>query len=170
MDQQRFWSKNRKWEKAIRRPRKIELSARGIYEPVELEEDVLQTTYSLLWFSGIPVFRERERIPKVSVTCEDCGRKWMQWVGRPSEAGHPDLHGWVPFKKLPPMYRASTPNGSAVPFYIEMKRPKGGIHSEEQKQFILKALRDGVVAFFAHSWSDVRREFGNRFGITLPEG
>ncbi len=166
MYQKRFWSKSRKWEKSTRRPRKIELSERGIYEPVIREEDVLQQIYKMLWYSGIPVMRERERIPKVK--CKSCGAE--VFVGKPSDAGHSDLHGLIPAAKLPPPFRSKTPNAYAMPFFIEVKRPDGGIHSAVQQEFIVRMISYGAMAFFAHSWQDVRNEFYKRVGILLPEG
>ncbi len=128
-----------------KRPRKIEFNAaKQLYEPVELEEDVIKTIMSVLWYSGIPVFRERERIP----ACPHCGR----YVSRTaSDPGHPDLHGYIPARK--------NPSGHPLPFYIEAKRPQGGIESEIQKEFIKRAQAQGVLAFFARSLGEVREAF-----------
>ncbi len=124
MHQRRFWSKNRDWVRPRKRPRKTEFNAaKGIYEPVELEEDVVKTIITLLWYSRIPVFRERERIPY----CPHCHEK----VGRASDEGR--------------------------------------VESESQKEFVRRARRDGVLAFFAYSWSDVWWNFW-AIGIELPEG
>lgn len=148
-----MWAKRRDWTPKKRRARKVKLSERGIYEPVELEEDVVQKIIALLWYSGIPVFRERERVPN----CPSCGK----FVSKPSEAGHPDLHGWLPSRK--------NSSRTATPFYIECKRPDGGVETEVQKEFIRRARRDGVLAFFAHEWSDVWWNFWG-IGVRLPEG
>ncbi len=157
MHQRRFWTKNRDWMSKKKRPRKVEFNAaKGIYEPVELEEDILKKIVALLWYSGIPVFRERERVPN----CGRCG----QFVAAPSEAGHSDLHGYIPQRKLP-----TKGAEGCRPFFIECKRPQGGIATEVQKEFIRRARRDGVLAFFAYSWSDVWWNFW-AIGIELPEG
>lgn len=155
MWQRRFWGKRRDWTTKPRRSRRVEYNEeKKIFEPVELEEHVVKKVHDLLWYSGIPIFRERERIPK----CTRCGA----FVCAPSASGHPDLHGWIPAAKV---------SGSkyAIPFYFEAKRPGGGIQSEEQKQFIALARRDGVVAGFVDSYEKVRGLLAP-LGIKLPEG
>lgn len=154
MYQRRFWSKNRDWVRKKKRPRKVEFNAaKRIYEPVELEKDVVKTIVTMLWYCGIPVFIQPEVKPK----CQTCGA----FVAKPSDAGQPDLHGWVPTHKLP--------SGSTrpLPFYIECKRPVGGIETEVQKEFIRRACRDGVLAFFANGYGIVRQEF-EKVGVILP--
>ena len=155
MEQRRFWGKRRDWSKKKFRPRAIEFNAtKKIFEPVEREEDVVVAIISTLWYSGIPVFRERERIPK----CPKCG----QYVSRtPSDAGHPDLHGYIPATK--------TAIGQAAPFYIEVKRPSGGVETEVQKEFIRRAQGNGVLAFFARSVNEVRAQFAS-VGVELVGG
>lgn len=162
MEQGRFWPRRRP-----RRVRKIALSERGIFEPVESEENVLDAVMAYLWSCGIPVFREQERVP----TCWQCGAK----VCKKSAAGHPDLHGYVPVRalirwakddpakdlikayvKLPPV------------FYIEMKRPKGGRHRPSQEMFLLRTKDDGVLGFFAKSVAEVRAGF-QTIGVYLPD-
>jgi hypothetical protein len=153
MQQRRFWSKGRDFRKK-RRIRKTEFNEeKQLYEAVELEEDVIKKVVTLLWYSGIPVFRERERIP----VCPNC----HQFVSRiASDPGHPDLHGYVPERK--------NPTGRSLPFYIEAKRPVGGVESEIQKEFIRRARKHGVLAFFARSWEDVWWNFWG-VGIVLPD-
>lgn len=154
MYQRRFWG-NRRFRKGIkiRRPRKIELSERGIFEPVQLEEDVVQEIMHRLWYSGVPVFREKERIPR----CPHCG-KYVTSARGATERGHPDLHGYVPAHLMP--------TKQAMPFMIECKRPDGGVASIEQQAIISQAKQHGVVALFARSWSEVRCEF-ERLGVLL---
>ena len=121
--------------------------ARGIYEPVLLEEHVVTEIITRLWWNKIKVFRIRERIP---------GK------GKLSTAGIPDLIGWIPENcgKFQDGYGTVT-----VPLFVECKRP-GGVHRPAQTQFIDDAKSDGCVAFFAESWDDCVREFG-AVGITL---
>lgn len=153
--QRRFWGRRRDWTSPKKRkPRKIELSARGIYEPVELEESVLKKIHALLWYSGIPCFRARERIP----VCHACGA----FVAKPSDAGHPDLSGWIPPGKIAGRLWP-------IPYYLETKRPKGGVHRAAQVEFIKRAQRDGVIAEFVHSYEECRDIF-KALGIILPDG
>jgi hypothetical protein len=159
MDQRIFWSRRRNWQRKKVRPRKIEFNeAKQIFEPVELEEDVVKKIIALLWYSGIPVFRERERVP----SCQSCGK----FVAAPSEPGHPDLHGFIPARKI---FTSNVRSLGSVAFYIECKRPSGGISTEVQKEFVKRARRDGCLAFFATCWQDVWWNFWG-IGIELPEG
>jgi len=105
------------------------LSARGIYERSLTEEDVLIAIRQYLELNGARVFRVVERIP---------------WGRRQSEPGIPDLFCW--FKGI-----------EARVAFIEVKKP-GGKRSANQINWINQAVEDGVIAFFAESVEDVRRE------------
>lgn len=149
MFQRRFWGKRATFKL---RKRQIKLSARGVYEPVQLEEDVLQEIMQRLWYSGIPVFREKERIPR----CPHCGL-YVASAKSATDRGHPDLHGYIPARL--------SVTGVAVPFYIEVKRPQGGVRSYEQEEFIRRAQAAGVLAFFANSWAVVKEQFESRTSL-----
>lgn len=104
-----------------------------------LEEDVVEEITTRLWLEyRIKVWRIRERLPG---------------MGKMSEAGIPDLLGWL--RHFP----------KAIPLFIECKRP-GGARRIAQIQFIEEARKDGCVAFFAESWLDCVKEF-EQYGIKL---
>lgn len=165
MDQRRFWARN--FGRRPRGTKRVALSDRGIYEPVETEENVVGAVTDFLWRCGIPVFRQRERVP----TCWKCFAK----VCKESEAGHPDLHGYIPVRAA---IRWAKDEGSKewaranlkhpIPYYIEVKRPKGGRKRPAQILFAQRAVDDGVLAFFAKSAHEVRQAFAN-IGILLPD-
>jgi hypothetical protein len=174
MEQMRFWGKKRLFKTP--RLRKIILSERGIFEPALREEDVLGEIHSMLWACGIPVFRERERIPKVRAHCDRCRNVFDVWVGKPSEAGHPDLHGHIPIHAVIRFAASQELREWAcaqlrfpIPFYIETKRPKGGVHRPAQEAFIARANEHHALALFARSWKEVIKGFQS-IGLTLPEG
>lgn len=109
-----------------------------------LEEDVVEEITTRLWLEyGIRVWRVRERIPG---------------QGRLSEAGIPDLIGYVRgYFSYPGFIQAHpTPVGRAL--FIECKRPKGGVHRLAQQVFISLAKQSGCIAFFACRWDDVAAE------------
>ena len=56
-------------------------------------------------------------------------------------------------------------NTKAIVMFIEVKR-KGGKHRAAQTAWINKAREDGVIAFFAESWEQVRDEIESH-GIVL---
>ena len=156
MYQGRFWG-SRRWKtsdllKKKRRTRKVELSERGIYEPVKLEEDFVQECIARLWGAGIPTFRERERIP----ICPSCHAP----IGRPSDAGHPDMHGYIPARLL-------KNHDYPQPFYIEAKRNAKSVLRIAQAEFLKRAAADGILAFRAWNWAQVREAFGT-LGVALP--
>lgn len=144
----------------MRRYIKIVKSDRGVFEPAMREEDVLGQIRQLLEARGARVFRSIERVPK----CYRCG----QWLGS-SEKGLPDIFGWIfrPMETkrigLGVIFCENTP---AVPFFIEVKRPKGGRKRPAQVAFIEKAKADGMLAFFAKSVDEVIEEF-KQHGIKL---
>lgn len=120
------------------------LLKRGKMVPHILEEDVVQEIKTRIWFDyRIRLFRIRERVP---------GR-WAL-----SEAGLPDLMGWLPNLNGP----------RAVPLSIECKRP-GGTRRRAQIVFIDEARKDGCIAFFAESYTDVIRELQAQAGLKLKE-
>jgi len=95
---------------------------------------------------GIPVWQVKERLPGASM----------------SEAGLPDLQGYVPGGKFEPVFKCACP----VPLYIEMKRPGRHRRRPEQVAFIDRAKADGCIALFATGWDDVSRELRSR-GVVL---
>jgi len=127
---------------------------RGIYEPKINEEDVVKEIMTRLTLAGFRVYREKERIPVRTA------RGW-RFAGGASDGGHPDLHGWIPIAKA--KEHLGTIYGYtqifALPFYIECKNPNKSAKRPKQTQFILEAKADGVIAFFADSWDDVRENF-----------
>lgn len=153
MWQRRFWSKRRRFDKP---QRKSLSSLPPSYETVVLEESVVKEIMQRLWLSGVPVFRERERVHH----CPKCS----SFIAAPSDPGHPDLHGYVPAHLVPPVRKR--PASSAIPLYIECKRPEGGVKTIYQEQFIEDASRRGCIAGFATCWQDVNELFLKR-GIKL---
>jgi hypothetical protein len=150
-----------------------------IYEAKVIEEHVLEEIKLRLGYAGIPIYRERERIP-------DARRYKL------SDPGHPDLHGYLPvsfrvkeFYRRHPEYKekpaiAEEFYRSAIPVYIEVKRPgemakyrKGVLSTvrsrtfQAQEEFIVKARKDGCIACFAESWDDVVDAFKQK-GYILP--
>lgn len=122
--------------------------------PQPKEEPFVKQIMEGLNLCGIPCYRIRERLP---------GSKM-------SQAGIPDLIGWIPSKKTAYMIPDKTTVNviwlRAVPLFIEVKRPGKHRRSIEQIEFINRAKRDGCIAMFASSIDDVRREL-NEHGIEL---
>ena len=118
-------------------------SARGVFEPRASEEDVLGACRQLLELNGARVFRAVERVPK----CYRCGC----WFGV-SEAGTPDLSGYFHKEAI-------------LPFWIEMKRPKGKLRPAQVIR-IQQIQEDGGIAFFADSIEVMVSEFKQR-GIEI---
>lgn len=131
---------------------KITKSARGIYERGITEEDIVGQIRTYLEMNGARVNRIVERIPY--------GR-------RTSEPGIPDLIGWGNWNRLFVDGKEIVGFGNFFPtvFFIEVKRP-GGKHRPAQEAWIARAREDGILAFFAESLDDVKREF-EMVGITL---
>lgn len=136
----------------------------GKYQPVILEEHIINEIITRLWWNKIKVFRIRERIPDP---------RWAKNKQKLSAKGIPDLIGWA---KRNLQYKCMLPHHgepcggnltvvTPVPLYIEVKRPGGG-RRPAQLQFIEEAKADGCIAFFAESWEDVVREFES-IGISL---
>jgi hypothetical protein len=109
------------------------------------EEIILSQIRMLLEINNAVVFRSIERVPK----CHHCG----QWLGF-SESGIPDLWGWM-----------KPEESTTLPFWIEVKSTTGRLRAA-QERFIMKAKADGLLAFTAKSWDDVKREF-LKFGVWL---
>lgn len=112
---------------------KVALSARGIYERVVLEEDVISAIRQMLEINGARVYRAIERVPK----CYRCGC----WMGA-SEPGTPDLSGFFPIKGQHP-----------IPFYFEVKRPKKNAKRAAQISRIEQIKADGGCAAIVESWA-----------------
>lgn len=124
---------------------------RKLYEPVLSEEHVLKEIVTRLWLEA--------KIKVKRINCPVGGKV------RPNEPGIPDLVGWVKTQ-----WNFMGPSGErpmTIPLYIEVKRP-GGARRTAQTQFIEDAKKDGCVAFFAESWTDVLRELYG-IGIKLSE-
>lgn len=145
------------WRQRIkRRPRAAKFEFKhGKFQPVLTEEHVLKEIVTRLWLEA--------KIRVARINCPVKGKV------RPNEPGIPDLIGWLPNTmnceiKFSPTRRFLT----AVPLYIEVKRP-GGVRRPAQELFIADARKDGCVAFFAESWTDVLRELYEA-GIKLSEG
>lgn len=138
--------------------------AKKLFEREIAEKDVVVEIIARLGFAKIPVFIVRENLPTGY---------------RMSDPGIPDLHGRVPAGYA----RTAQPGWPiAQPLYIEVKKPgemaryHGGKYLckpkrqrtfERQEYFIAQARRDGCIACFAESWSDVCDEFEGH-GIVLP--
>lgn len=121
----------------------------GRLVPVVLEEDVVEEIRLRLWYSGIRVYRIRERIPGAG--------------GRPSEAGVPDLIGYIP-----PSYPSNhSPSPYGVPLFIEVKRPGKSHKRKAQLDFISEAQSGGCIAGFCDSWESTRALF-QLHGFELP--
>ena len=118
------------------------LSERGLYERKITEDDVLGQCRTLLEFNRARVFRAIERVPK----CYRCGC----WLGS-SERGTPDLSGYF--------------IQGMIPFWIEMKRPKGAKRAAQIERIAL-IRNDGGIAFFADSVEAMVQGFAE-FGITI---
>jgi len=135
------------------RPRKVALSARGIVEPVQSEEDVLGAIRGLLEANGARVHRIVERIP---------------WGKTTSTPGMPDLVGWFPRKWEGDFLNTVE---LARVFFIEVKRP-GGKLRPAQTLWLNEARLDGIIAFMADSVEKMVEEF-SKYGIRingLPKG
>ena len=122
----------------------------GKYQPVILEDHILNEIIVRLWWAKIKVFR---------INCPAGGKV------RPNEPGIPDLIGWVPSALMRPI------NVDALPLFIEVKRPKGaghrgGVHRPAQIRFIEEAKADGCIAFFADSWEQCVQEL-EKYGIKV---
>lgn len=129
--------------------------ARQTWIDATLEETIVKVLMDGLTACRIPVFRVRERISK----CHRC----HQFIGRPSDPGIPDICGWIPAGS------AFSFSGLSRPLFIEAKRPKGGIESAVQKEFIDRARKGGAVAFFARGWDECAAEL-RAAGVKLPVG
>lgn len=114
---------------------------RKLFQSQITEEHVLKEIVIRLWVNKINTYRVRERIPGMSKNL--------------STPGIPDLMGW---------YKRGESFGP-IPLFIECKRP-GGVRRPAQIAFIEDAKADGCIAFFAESWIDCVKEFGN-VGIIL---
>ena len=120
-----------------------------------LEETIVRVIRDGLNACRIPNYRVRERIS----VCPRC----RGFIGRPSEEGIPDLVGWVPVS----LWMAG--GSRAIPLFIEVKRPKGGVKSQAQEQFVERANRDGGIAIFARGWDECAEQL-RQAGVKLPQG
>lgn len=107
---------------------------KGAWQPVLKEEHILREIVTRLWMEF------RIKVYRV--------RERIPGMGAPSTPGIADLIGWT---------------STGLFLAIEVKRP-GGVRRAAQEEFISAARQAGCIAFFAESWDDVVREFGE-FGI-----
>jgi hypothetical protein len=129
--------------------------ARQTWIDSTLEKSIVKVLMDALPLCGIHVHLILSRMP-----CTHCGK----WSGTPPAAGIPDIGGWIPSRlmsKCPPSYRA-------VPLYIEVKRPKGGVQGAEQTAFLESVRRDGGVAFFARGLDECCQKLSEA-GVNIPE-
>lgn len=115
----------------------------GRWQAAMTEEHVVRQITEGLWLHGVKVHRINQPVGGLT---------------RQNVPGIPDLVGWIP-------YKGNEAGRSAMPLYIEVKRP-GGARRPAQILFIEEAKRDGCVAFFAESWDDVVGNFA-ALGIAL---
>lgn len=120
----------------------------GKFQPVLLEKHVVKELIVRLWANQIKVWQINNNIG---------GHL------RPNVAGIPDLMGHVPRRTELVFGGACYKTTSAIPLYIEVKRP-GGVRSAAQIRFIEQSAQDGCVAFFADSWDSCKAELA-KFGI-----
>ena len=113
----------------------------------QTENDVLGAIRQLLEANGARVFRVVERIP---------------WGKTKSEAGIPDLFGWLPKGLTCVAFDASY---HPAHFFIEVKRP-GGKLRPAQAAWIERAKTDNVIAFKAESLEEMIAEFA-KVGIKV---
>lgn len=137
----------------FRRGRILQL-AKETWKETTLEKTIVKTLRQGLAACGIPVFTIHEPRP-----CHKC----QVWPSPPNEAGLADLWGYVPALKI------QVYTGFAVPLYIEVKRPKGGVEAAAQKDFIERARTGGAIAFFAKGWDECVKEL-RAGGVILPKG
>jgi hypothetical protein len=138
----------------------LKSKSRGRWTNSILEETIVKVIRDGLNACRIPNYRVRERIP----VCYKC----HSFVGQGSECGIPDLLCWIPAGLMPPC-PVREAHARAVPLFIEVKRPKGGIESQCQKQFIERANRDGGIAIFARGWDECADQL-REAGVKIPAG
>lgn len=131
---------------------RIAKSKRGIFEPIQTENDVLGAIRTLLEANGARVFRVVERIP---------------WGKTKSEPGIPDLIVIWPEKIV--RYEKPFPteiiSRTSIVSFVEVKRP-GGKLRPAQKLWIEQAQADGVICFMADSVEAMVSEF-KKYGIEV---
>jgi hypothetical protein len=136
----------------------LHVSRRRAWKDSVLEKAIVKVIRDGLTACRIPQYEVKARTP-----CAKC----HLWTVAASEPGIPDLIGWIPAALN--LKRSERHGPVAIPLFIEVKRPKGGIEGEAQKQFIERANRDGGVAMFARDWDTVAGTL-RRVGIKIPEG
>lgn len=130
--------------------------SRGRWTNSILEKAIVKVIRDGLNACRIPNYEIKARTP--------CARCHLFTVAA-SEPGIPDLVGWIP-ANLMPMWPAHV---RAVSLFVEVKRPKRGIESEAQKQFLERANRDGAIAIFARGWDECAGQL-RAAGVKLPKG
>lgn len=131
----------------------LKSKSRGRFVNTVLENSIVKVIRDALNACRIPNYRVRERIS----VCPRC----HHFIGQASEEGIPDLVCWVPARLTEVRY--------SRPLFIEVKRPKGGVESEAQKQFTERAITDGGIAMFARDWDTVADTL-RAAGVKIPEG
>lgn len=95
-------------------------------------------------------------------------KKWARWDGyirlgeqwaEMAPAGSPDIMVEVPANRpvLNTLTGEQETSAFARTIYIETKRPKGGVKSQEQKDFQAAAVKRGALFFFIDSPEKLRR-------------
>lgn len=139
-----------------------------LYQRKPNEEDVVNEIMKLAAYNGIILTRIKERMPSL----KKVDGKWYKdkWTCRPSEAGIPDLIGYITVEGLE---KAGVCSRYPVPIYIETKRLKGGRRRPAQEAYINRAKSEYVPAMFARSWDEVVagiREWATKLGVAFkPE-
>lgn len=140
------------------------VSRRRAWKDSVLEKSIVKVIRDGLNACRIPNYEVKARTP-----CAKC----HLWTVAASEPGIPDLIGWIPaaLLNLPvkPDENGTVPRRFSRPLYIEVKRPKGGIEGEAQKQFLQRAIRDGGIAIFARDWDTVADTLRTA-GVRIPKG
>lgn len=142
----------------------LHISQRRAWKDSVLEKAIVKVIRDGLNACRIPNYEVKARMP-----CAKC----HLWTVAASEPGIPDLIGWIPesLLQLPVKPDASgvLPRRYARPLFIEVKRPKGGVEGEAQKEFMRRAVAGGGLAIFARGWDEVA-DMLRASGVRIPEG
>lgn len=143
----------------------VHVSRRRAWKDSVLEKSIVRVIRDGLNACRIPNYEVKARTP-----CAKC----HLWTVAASEPGIPDLIGWIPESLLnlpvkPDVAGSVIQRRYARPLFIEVKRPKGGIEGEAQKQFMQRALAGGGIAMFARDWETVA-DMLRASGVRIPEG
>jgi hypothetical protein len=145
----------------------VHISRRRAWKNSVLEKSIVKVIRDGLNACRIPNYEVKARAP--------CAKCHMFTVAA-SEPGIPDLIGWIPAgrcilkttlsaESVKPVHWM---NSKAIPLFIEVKRPQGGIESEAQKQFVERVNKDVGIALFARDWDTVADAL-KAAGVKIPE-